>query len=70
MANTSYKTKLCFRFLKDGHCHFGSRCNYIHKAQPAQRARQQTKLNNFGDIILDLEERPGSRLLSLLDREL
>lgn len=67
-VNTSYKTKICFGFLKQGHCAFGHRCNYVHKAVPSSRILPEL-VNNFPEMLCDLRIRDNvseSRLMSIL----
>lgn len=65
-VNFRYKTKECGTFFKEGSCHYGDRCNFLHvkKNRDFKHERRQQMWVNFGLMIGGLPEE--SRLLAIL----
>jgi hypothetical protein len=64
-TNTSYKTKACFSFVKEGYCPYGHRCNYIHQALTVGKGRAKI-FDNFPELIMQVGTSTGSRLIAQL----
>lgn len=63
-----YKTKECVTFIEDGFCHYGSRCNFIHKDETGvslEDLRKEAKCE-YRDIF-DESNKHTSRLQKLLN---
>ena len=49
MRHNKYKTKHCQKYWINGYCAYGPRCNFIHKEQESQKARD---LNGASEPVI------------------
>ena len=49
VRHNKYKTKHCQKYWINGYCAYGPRCNFIHKEQESQKARD---LNGASEPVI------------------